>query len=169
MANAIGRLSRLIGLLVALGMMVSPHGTIAFADTWATAVSKNAAGNRAIIFRFKKDFAAGFDRLSQPDCVILVWKYRSDRGMPPKEERVSMDAMEDLLQPLEESNGFATLAIVSTGEDLREWTYYTASESDFIKRMNQLLAGNPRFPIEIHSGPDPTWQSYETFRKTVRE
>jgi hypothetical protein len=80
-----------------------------------------------------------------------------------------MDRMEDLLGPVVEKPGFAMLALVSTGEGLREWTYYVRSEQQFLKALNQALAGAPRFPLEIHAAPDPQWSTYERFRRGVRE
>lgn len=89
--------------------------------------------------------------------------------MPSFDERERMDALEDALQPTLEKDGFATLALVSTGEDLREWTYYVKSKEEFVVRLNKALAGQSAFPIEIHSANDPTWGMYEKFRAGVRE
>ena len=80
-----------------------------------------------------------------------------------------MDRLEDLLVPVVEKQGLAMLALVSTGENLREWTYYTKSEEKFVQVLNGALAQQPRFPIEIHAAPDPEWTTYEGFRKGVRE
>lgn len=89
--------------------------------------------------------------------------------MPALEERERMDAMEDALSPVLEKDGFATLALVSTGENLREWTFYVKSEDGFMRRLNQALAGKAPFPIQVHMAPDPQWSTYETFRGGVRE
>ncbi len=80
-----------------------------------------------------------------------------------------MDRMEDLLAPLVEKSGASVLVLVSTGENLREWTFYARSEDDFFTALNKALAGQPRFPIEIHAAPDAAWYTYEQFRKGVRE
>lgn len=80
-----------------------------------------------------------------------------------------MDAMEDLLTPVVETEGFATLALVSTGEDLREWIYYTRSQDEFLKRLNAALRGKPAFPIEILTAADPSWSTYEKFKSEVVE
>lgn len=136
------------------------------AQTWATAISRN--GDRQIVFRFVKDFAADFQRKSQPDRVILVWKYKSENGMPSRPERERMDELEDLLKPTIEDGGFSTIALVSTGENLREWIYYTKSEREFMTRLNVALRGQKAFPIQIHAAPDPHWTSYERFKSDVK-
>lgn len=65
--------------------------------------------------------------------------------------------------------GGCVLALVSTGEGLREWIFYARSESSFMDKLNQGLRGGPRFPIEIHAAPDPTWTTYQTFKQGIRE
>jgi hypothetical protein len=135
--------------------------------TWATAVSKQQSTGRAIIFRFAKDFREGFQRSKYPARVILVWRYKSESGMPSQSEREAMDQMEDLLSPQVE--GSSILALVSTGENLREWIFYATTEAQFLDSLNNALAGKQRYPIEVHATADPEWSSYSRFRKDVRE
>lgn len=136
---------------------------------WATATSKHATNGRVIVFRFAKEFRAGFEKSALADRVILAWRYNSASGLPVVQEREAMDRMEDLLAPVVDKPGVAVLALVSTGEGLREWVYYTRSEQEFLNSLNQALAGAQRFPIEIHTASDPQWSTYERFRKRVTE
>ena len=141
----------------------------AFAEVeWATAISKHQSANRAIVFRFIKRFPKDFSRSQQPDRVIVVWRYRSGTGMPSRAEHEQMDKLEDLLRPIVDRDRIATLVLVSTGENLREWTYYAKSESAFLSGLSEALKGQ-RFPIEIHAAPDPSWSTYERFRKGLKE
>ena len=80
-----------------------------------------------------------------------------------------MDLMEDALEPQMEKDGFATLALVSTGENLREWTYYAKSEGEFMARLNKALAGKSAFPIDVHKAADPKWAMYEKFKAGVQK
>jgi hypothetical protein len=137
--------------------------TSVFAQEWATAVSEHQTEDRAIVFRYVKSFAADFHRSTQPDRVILVWDYQSESGMPTADERASMDELEDALSPTIEGNGFATLALVSTGENSREWIYYAKYQDEFMAKLNLALRGSPSFPIKIHAAPDPGWSTYEKF------
>lgn len=89
--------------------------------------------------------------------------------LPATAEREAMDRLEGLLSPVVEKKGFSMLTLVPTGENLREWTYYTTSEEEFLRASNSVLAQQPRFPIEVHAERDPKWLTYERFRKGVRE
>lgn len=80
-----------------------------------------------------------------------------------------MDELEDLLSPAVETTGVATLALVSTGEGLREWTYYAKSENVFLGKVNQALQHHPQFPIDIHVAQDKAWRTYEQFVQQVQK
>ena len=156
----------LASVLIALSALPASPAEV---KEWATAISKQADTDRAIVFRYAKAFRQGFQRSTLPHRVIIVWRYKSDSGMPVPKEREAMDRMEDLLAPLIEKPGASVLALVSTGESLREWTFYARSEGEFFVELNNALAGQPRFPIEVHAAPDPEWSTFERFRKGVHE
>lgn len=134
------------------------------ARVWSLAESRNESTGQAIIFRYVDEFAPDFSRSSLPVRVFLVWRYESDSGMPASDERQRMDLMEDALEPVVEASGVAILAIVLTGDGVREWTYYARSEHEFLARLNQALSGQAAFPIEIHVNDDPEWSAYDDFR-----
>jgi Family of unknown function (DUF695) len=136
---------------------------------WSTAISTNASNGRKIFFRFANVFGPEFTRETQPIRIIISWKYHSATGQPEGEEHQQMIQFEDVLSPVLEQGGFATLALVSTGEDLREWIFYAQSEGGFAARFDYAFAGRSPFPIEIQSAHDPQWRTYEEFRKGVRE
>jgi hypothetical protein len=157
--------------LLILALLVASMGdAIAQNDrSWALFESKKQGSDRAIVFRYAKTFAPSFQRAMYPDRVILVWKYSSESGMPVIAERERMDRLEDLILPAVEEKAQSVLVLVSTGEGFREWIYYTKSASVFVEKLNETLKTSPRFPIEIHAAPDPTWSTYEAFRKTARQ
>jgi hypothetical protein len=134
---------------------------------WATAISTNRQNGRKIVFRYAKELRPAFNRHSQPIRVIVVWKYCSESGQPEASEHQQMNLLEDSIARFRDQENFATLAIVSTGEGLREWTYYVHSEDEFIARLDAALTEMPPFPIEIHVAHDRDWEAYEQFRRSV--
>jgi hypothetical protein len=135
---------------------------------WSTAISTNRSNGRKIFFRFPSAFSPAFNRASQPIRIMIVWKYQSANGQPETQDHQHMIEFEDILGPVLDQDGFATLALVSTGENLREWTYYAQSEDGFAARFDYAFVGRSAFPIEIHAAHDPLWQTYEEFRAGIR-
>lgn len=136
------------------------------AQTWSTATSTNAQNGRVIIFRFVDDLQPGFESSTQPVRIIIQWEYDNEvgQGMPQPEEHARMDMLEDILDPVVSQDGCATLVLVSTGEHLREWVYYSRSEDEFMSRLNQALAGQPPFPLGIHIAQDAEWSTWRDFK-----
>jgi len=79
-----------------------------------------------------------------------------------------MDDFEDALSPLEE-DGFSTLALVSTGDNIKEWTYYIKAEKPILERLNLALRPKASFPVEIHAATDVEWVTSQQFIEGVRE
>jgi hypothetical protein len=136
---------------------------------WATATSTDATNGRVIIFRYAKDFRETFDKSGYPVRLIIEWPFQTSTGLPETSEREEMDRFEDLLAPSVEESGESVLAIVSTGENVREWVYYARSEESFLGALNEALADEPPFSIRIHAANDPGWSFYGEFRAGVRE
>ncbi len=79
-----------------------------------------------------------------------------------------MDKFEDLLVPLLETGPLANLALVRTGNDLRQWIFYTSSETTFKKKLAQALKNSPDLPIEAEAKLEPGWDTYEQFVRGIR-
>lgn len=83
-----------------------------------------------------------------------------------------MNLLEDALESVLKEDGFATLALVSTGEDLREWTYYAKSEDEFmadsITRLPECQHSRSRWKWDANSHPTSISRSNmsETTRPT---
>lgn len=153
--------------LIAATILIAT-ASAAKAEVWATAVSRNEQQGTAIVYRFMKEFAPNFSRSAQPDRIIIVWRYDGEKGMPSRAEQKRMNELEDALSPLQE-DGFSSLAIVSTGDNFKEWTYYTRAEAAFFERLNVALRSRARFPVEIHACPDPEWTTYDRFIKGLKQ
>jgi hypothetical protein len=134
---------------------------------WSTAVATRPSDGHRIIHRYRSEFGSSFKRSAYPDRVVIAWRFKSGNGMPSAADVEAMDRMEDLLAPHVEQTSLAILALVSTGEGLREWVYYTKSQSEFMAKMNEALQGRPRLPVEIDLWKDPQWTRYEEFVRSV--
>jgi hypothetical protein len=153
----------LVGVLALAMAAASP------AQTWATATATNPEGDRVVVYRFLKHLPPGLNKASQPDRFIVDWKYEGARGMPATAERQRMDAMEDALEAVDGGGRSMTLAIVSTGNNLRRWVYYAQSKQDFTALLSRAKETMPGLPLELRSEADPEWKTYEAFKATVKE
>lgn len=135
----------------------------AAAREWALTTAKNPATGRVTIFRYIKVFTPGFQQADLPVKVILAWNYKGSNGQPVAADSESMNAFEDLLEPVIGEDGFATLALVSTGNDLRQWTYYAKSQDEFMKRLSRAQTKQPPYPIDVHAVRDVNWSTYKEF------
>jgi uncharacterized protein YndB with AHSA1/START domain len=134
---------------------------------WVLVTSRNEATGNVILFRVVKHFSSGFNKTEQPVRVILEWPYKGSNGQPVGTEGAAMNAFEDAVDPMLLEDGFATLALVSTGEDLRKWTYYARSEAEFLARLKRALARHPVYPVNIQIAADPGWSRYQEIRSKV--
>lgn len=153
-------------LLQSIGVVMGSVPPAA-AQEWALTTSKNPATGRVTIFRYIKVFTPDFKQADLPVKVILSWTYTGSNGQPLGLESESMNAFEDLLEPVIGEDGFATLALVSTGDDLREWTYYAKSQDEFMKRLNRAQTKQSPYPIDVHAVRDANWSAYKEFLSKV--
>jgi Family of unknown function (DUF695) len=136
------------------------------AQTWSTATATRPADGRVIVYRYVEHLPPYFDRTSQPDRVMLTWRYTGQKGMPAVVERRRMDAFGDALEAA--IGNASTSAVVLTGDNVHVWLYYTHSADMFKQRIAKLLVKKPRVPVTIESALDPSWTVYEQFLLSVK-
>lgn len=134
---------------------------------WALATAEHETLDRLTIYRYAKQFRAGFDRKVYPDRVVIVWRFDTETGLPDVMLRKKMDRFEDLLQPY--VNELSVLTAVFTGDNSREWVFYAKSDDLFLDALNLALVAQAKLPLEIHTGKDPEWETYDELRGRVRE
>lgn len=146
------------------------HGAGNAADTdkhWSIAQATRPSDGRVIVYRYVEDFEPGFKRAAFPDRITVSWPYRGANGLPSKAEFRAMDDLENILEAAVEARPFARLALVRTGDNLREWVYYAASQQQFMARVNDALHGRPVLPLQFGLASDPHWQRYQDFRSKL--
>lgn len=87
--------------------------------------------------------------------------------MPNIEQHGRMDELDDAFALAIEADALASLALVSTGDCRREWTYNAGSREYVMSRLNRGLSGHPRFPIEILVNREPDWATFNDFQKRI--
>jgi uncharacterized protein DUF695 len=137
------------------------------ADTgglWSTAVATRPSDGWRIVSRYLDQAISSTEKKRLPVAVTVRWRYDSPNGMPSKSELDAMYRLEDLLEE-RRARGAGFLVLVQTGNNMRSWTFFARSESDFRKSAELPLQ---EFPVEIEVVADPDWKALEGFRAGVR-
>jgi hypothetical protein len=123
---------------------------------WRIVKANNEASGDVAVFRIRmsKPARPDIDRLAT--AVVIKWPYVGGR-VPSTDVNQLQLAFEQALDPLS-TEGESELVQVTTGMNLKEWIYYTQSSDAFTVRLNELLSGHPRYPIEIEFYKDPEWR-----------
>lgn len=95
--------------------------------------------------------------------IGITWAFVSHSGMPSKEESEQMKLLEDSITNTVEPAKQAFLMTIVTGNEVREWQFYTRDKAEFMALLNKALSGKPVFPIQLSSQDDSQWAAYLQF------
>lgn len=94
--------------------------------------------------------------------VTLNWKYGPQAGgMPDEATAETMAQVQQLLTDEFRRDPVAVLTGIYTGDGLRQWVFYAASIHIFGRKLNELLASLPLYPITVEAEQDPGWEEYD--------
>ena len=135
---------------------------------WSIVSAQNPETGDVAVFRVR------FAKPDRPDlaslvwAIVIQWPYESDQQMPPAEVNTAQQTFEAALDPLA-SSSHSELVHVSTGMGLKEWIFYARTREEFMDELNELLAGHPRYPLDIEFFEDPGWEVWEDMVKNLRD
>jgi len=87
-----------------------------------------------------------------PFLTVLSWKYNGNDndGMPSKNVNKRMMRLERALENSSKNNNLFKHAYSRTGNNLKEYAYYTTNQEDFLNMLNKTLEKHDRYPIGIN-------------------
>ena len=98
--------------------------------------------------------------------VEVTWKYDCEaNGMPDLATSQLMEEVHDALVAVFDKDPVAVLTGIYTGDNRRDWVFYTLSTHIFQKKLNEALAPFPLLPLEIYAENDPDWAEYAEMRE----
>jgi hypothetical protein len=133
-------------------------------ESWSVAEGE-LEGGLAYSVRYRDDLPSEKE-LKKLDTLIQVsWFFEPADGalMPPDEILDQMEDFENLMDEVIVEKGTARLMAVFTGEDVREWLFYTDDEEFFIKKFNEAMDGQTVLPLEIEAFEDKDWNAYKDY------
>ena len=101
-------------------------------------------------------------RADMSKLIIIRWPYDvTESGMPDAAALGRMDEFRDRLTDAVEPTGIAMEVASLTGEGVREWRFYTIGPDEFMKALNEALAGSEVLPIDLQFFEDPDWDALD--------
>lgn len=98
--------------------------------------------------------------------VEITWKYTGiPSGMPDEPTSKIMEAVTEALQTAFTKDPVAVMTGIYTGDNRRDWIFYTVSTHIFGRKVNEALAAFDLLPIEIYSENDPEWAEYAEMKE----
>ncbi|HEY0140200.1 MAG TPA: DUF695 domain-containing protein [Thermoanaerobaculia bacterium] len=133
---------------------------------WSMVTARKPETGQVAVFRVRFAKPARPDLPSLVWAIVIEWPYDGDQ-MPPAEVNAAQQRFEQAADPLASST-HSELVHVSTGMGMKEWIFYARTREQFMKELNELLSGHPRYPLDIEFLEDPAWQVWEDAVKDLR-
>lgn len=128
---------------------------------WWTAPAQSEDG-RLIMVTGRKDVAKFRNNTRFNIRVEVKWPYAGDQsGMPDMATSELMEQAGDAINAVLRRDPVAVMTGIFTGDNERDWIFYTLSTNIFGKKLNEALADMPLLPIEIYCENDPEWAAYD--------
>lgn len=128
---------------------------------WWTAPTQSESG-RLIMVTGRKDVKKFRENPRFSIRVEVTWRYEGEAdGMPDLATSRLMEQAQEALTQCFDKDPVAVLTGVFTGDDERNWVFYTLSTNIFGRKLNEALADMPVLPLEIYCENDPQWEAYD--------
>lgn len=128
---------------------------------WWTAPTESESG-RLIMVTGRKDVSAFRDNPKFNVRVEVSWRYEGlPDGMPDEPTCELMEKAQEALVLAFKKDPIAVLTGIYTGDDQRDWIFYTLSTNIFGRKLNEALSELPVLPISIYTENDPDWAEYD--------
>lgn len=138
--------------------------TMAKKDDWWTSPTEGENGS-LIMVTGRRDVEKFRDNPKYSIRVEVSWKYDGEsNGMPDTATSQLMEEVHDALLAVFAKDPVAVMTGIYTGDNRRDWVFYTLSTHIFQKKINEALAAFPLLPLEIYAENDPDWAEYAEMR-----
>lgn len=128
--------------------------------TWWTAPTESESG-RLILVTGRKDVEKFRSNPKYSIRAEVSWNYQGEEnGMPDPETSKLMEQVQEALQNAFRKDPVAVLTGIYTGDNRRDWIFYTLSTHIFGKKLNEALEPFPLLPLTIYTENDPDWAEY---------
>nr|WP_315153349.1 DUF695 domain-containing protein [uncultured Flavobacterium sp.] len=138
-------------------------------DTWT--LSEGEIEGYPFLIRFRPHLQSFADTKNYNKRLVIIWTYESndDSLMPNQSDIELMEDVENGLVEILEIDIQAILAFVYTGENQKEWHWYSNDIKLTGQRLNEALSNFERLPIELLMEDDENWNEYNLVLEGANE
>ncbi|MCM1028164.1 MAG: DUF695 domain-containing protein [Pseudoflavonifractor sp.] len=146
--------------------MIQPSSQYCAAGEWWTAPAESLSG-RLIMVTGRRDICRFRANPRFIYRVEISWPYEGDAsGMPGPDTARLMESATAALQQCFDKDPVAVMTGIFTGDDERNWVFYTLSLHIFGRKINEALADLPTLPLSFSASDDPHWEGYDEMAET---
>jgi hypothetical protein len=129
-------------------------------DTWTLA--EGESDGTPFMLRYRPNLQEFIAAAKYNRRLVIAWQYDADNSslMPSDEEVALMEEVENSLVDILENDVQAVLAFVYTGQNQKEWHWYSSDMEETGNRLNEALSAFDELPLELSSEDDPEWTEY---------
>lgn len=98
--------------------------------------------------------------------IEVTWSYGpTPSGMPDTPTSEMMEKVQEALQKEFDKDPVAVLTGIYTGDNRRNWVFYSLSTHIFGRKLNEVLEPFPTLPLTIYCENDPDWAEYSEMKE----
>lgn len=131
-------------------------------DTWFCAEGER--GGRPVLIRGRQGLQQVISKVSHPKLLRISWEFetRDNSGLPPADLNAKMTRFEELVTSALEEDRLSVFFCVFTHNGLREWAAYASDVQATCDKINEALAQEEKYPVQLAVEDDPGWQEYQS-------
>lgn len=131
------------------------------AGEWWTAPAESESGS-LIMVTGRRDVARFRSNPKFNIRVEVNFSYEGDAiGMPDLATSETLGQVTEALQKCFDKDPVAVMTGIYTGDNERNWVFYTLSLNIFGRKFNEALSPLPLLSIRIEAAEDPDWEEYD--------
>jgi hypothetical protein len=138
-------------------------------DTWTMAEGESSG--TPFFLRFRPHLQDFINTQQYTKRLIILWNYTSEDDYlfpTPEDADMMAEVEEKLIEKLEEE-ALTVLAFVYTGQDRREWHWYTTDVAAAQAQLNEALTPFDQLPLELTVEVDADWEQYLSILESMED
>jgi len=134
-------------------------------------IGKYIENDFPVIMKFVNELPEKEIMLKLPFLTIVSWKYDGSKnnGMPLEGINMRMIKLEKAIENSMNSSNLYRHVYSRTGNNLKEFAYYSTNQDDFMKILNKTLEKHDEYPIEIDFYEDKEWADFKKVIENFKE